>query len=301
MKTTNHYNTSSPEEMEMLYKKFPRTREIAMSGLGEEAQAQMICNYLSNHWAKAWVSNQGLVKTETRKALIAAATAAAIGIVGIADQALAAKFGTQPEDKFLWTIMQIESSNGKDTNHRLMKTGIHAGQHAMGRWGLMPKTVAEVEKRFKLAKTFPILANVNKLDNQELNDFFSEHPNAELIVARALARHIIRIQDGNMAKASYAWLHGHNLTPDRITVDLLKSSDYVQKFAKNSDLNPFKTQTEREKFKNKMKGWLEVRAEKRQELLPDPHKGFDRGYSHEEDKTPTVKDRIVALINRKED
>ena len=48
---------------------------------------------------------------------------------------------------FLKNISQIESRGGEDMNHPEIKSGIHKGTKAIGRYGLMPNTVGEVLNR----------------------------------------------------------------------------------------------------------------------------------------------------------
>lgn len=52
--------------------------------------------------------------------------------------------------EFLDRIAKIESSDDYMAQHRTMKTGIHKGMTAVGRYGLMPFTIAEmVQKKVK--------------------------------------------------------------------------------------------------------------------------------------------------------
>lgn len=150
-------------------------------------------------------------------------------------------FGTKPEDRFLWSIMQVESSGGKNTRHKKMKTGMHAGDHAMGRWGLMPKTVKDIVSRVSAAgKADDSMKHLSSLDNTQMDKFFKENPTVELSLARLLARHVMRRQSYNNAKAAYAWLHGHNLHGNEIPSEDVHAEPYVQKFMRANKFNPIR-------------------------------------------------------------
>lgn len=107
--------------------------------------------------------------------------------------------------RFLDAIKQVESSGGKNLNHPVIESGIHAGQSAIGSYGLMPNTIKEIKKRFPA----------------------SVETNNEDILARKLAEYIAKKTGNDKEAMAASWFYGHNLPPERL--EKLKSSSYVKK------------------------------------------------------------------------
>lgn len=130
---------------------------------------------------------------------------------------------------FLKNISQVESSGGKDYSHDLIQSGIHAGDKAIGRYGLMPNTVSEVLNRMKISGTItPELEKLKTLDHPTLKQTLETNPELEDQIAEALAGKVLdRQQDEE--KAAYSWHQGHNLTPDKVS-QKYKNNDYVKKY-----------------------------------------------------------------------
>lgn len=125
---------------------------------------------------------------------------------------------------FLNTIKMVESSNCKNTNHKIIQTGIHKGDGARGCFGLMPNTFKELKKRFPEIKhkmvsvkgKGPIVAN------QEL-------------LARYLAIHLYKRTKGDLDSMAAGWFYGHNLPLDKLKS--YRNSNYVTHFNKYLRLN----------------------------------------------------------------
>lgn len=182
-------------------------------------------------------------------------------------------FGDKPEDRFLWSIMQLESSGGRNTRHRTIKTGLHAGKHAMGRWGLMPDTVKEITSRAqKAGKSSGALDALASMDHKQMDKFFRQNPTVELTIARKLAQHVLRRQGYNPEKAAYAWNHGHNLLHDELPSEDVHESDYVKKFLKVNKLNPIRPKrvdhvkkSDGSTFRERFHDWKDRRDEEARE------------------------------------
>lgn len=133
--------------------------------------------------------------------------------------------------QFLKNILQIESSGGKDTDHRRMTAGMHKGEAAMGGYGIMPNTAEEFIGRRKRRGQFgPDEAIMSQLSGEELKEFLQSQPRVEENLAEDIAKHVQRRSKGNAEKAAYMWNMGHNLSADKITQEMLDASPYVQKF-----------------------------------------------------------------------
>lgn len=131
------------------------------------------------------------------------------------------------KEQFLKLIKQIESSNGKDTDHTPMSSGMHKGEAAIGSYGLMPNTVNEIVTRSKDRG----LASIKDMSPSEKKSFIESNPDIEEKLAGNLAEHVLNKQK-DPEKAAYSWLMGHNLSPDAIEKRKYKDSDYVKKFNK---------------------------------------------------------------------
>lgn len=131
---------------------------------------------------------------------------------------------------FLDPIGQIESSGGKNFNHRLMTSGPHKGHRAIGTYGLMPNTVDEIINRMTEDGTITDeIAALKNMSPEEKKRVIEENPNYENRLARYLAGRVLDRQH-DPEKAAYSWIQGHNLTPQEIDAKNYKDHDYVKKF-----------------------------------------------------------------------
>lgn len=135
-----------------------------------------------------------------------------------------------PTKKFLQNIAEVESSGGQNFNHAEMKAGIHAGDRAIGRYGLMPNTVGEVLNRMRIKGTLtPELQELQQMDGATLKDVLEQNPDIEDKIAETLADRVLSRQQDE-EKAAYSWNQGHNLRPEQIDQVPYKDSDYVRKY-----------------------------------------------------------------------
>lgn len=141
------------------------------------------------------------------------------------------------KEDFLNKISMIESSGGKDLNHKEMTSGIHEGDAALGKYGLMPNTIQEIIRRQR--QRGPLeesLTDIYKQDPNFIKEYFNNNPSSEDEVAGKL---VDKIGLENPDKSAYMWNQGHNLDPNSITDEDLNNSNYVQKF--RSLVNKFAT------------------------------------------------------------
>lgn len=78
-------------------------------------------------------------------------------------------FGQDTIERLLSGLRHIESSDGKDTNHPVLKSGIHKGYSAEGELGMMPITSKEYAEKM-LMEDKP-LTPPEMMENPELVDF----------------------------------------------------------------------------------------------------------------------------------
>jgi hypothetical protein len=114
-------------------------------------------------------------------------------------------------DQFLSLISQLESSGGKNLAHKTIESGIHAGDTAIGQYGLMPNTIEEMARRSGRGP-----ASV---------------PQNEEEIARQLAAQVLSRQPSD-EMAAFSWNQGHNLSPNQIEERNYQEHPYVQRFQK---------------------------------------------------------------------
>lgn len=132
-------------------------------------------------------------------------------------------------DRFLNLISEIESSGGKNFEHPMMESGIHAGEQAIGQYGLMPNTVDELVNRAK--KSGQMTLEMQKIGREpaELKAQIEGDPAMEQTLARQLAEKVLS-KFPNEDMAAYSWNKGHNLTPEQIEQRGYENDPYVVKF-----------------------------------------------------------------------
>jgi hypothetical protein len=134
-------------------------------------------------------------------------------------------------NQFLEDTAFLESSGGKNFNHKQMKSGIHAGHRAAGTYGFMPNTVQELIRRKEMAgediEDFkPIYGSE---DADAVKQFIETNPELEERLARTLAEKVLKKTDYDPEKAQYMWQYGHNMPQDKVN-ELYEDSDRVQKY-----------------------------------------------------------------------
>jgi hypothetical protein len=108
--------------------------------------------------------------------------------------------------RMLNTIESVESNHGKYTEHEGVGGTMHHGEHAFGRFGLMPQTIRETiqmhsDLRGKHAKAL-------NLKGDDMRRYMEDNPGLENAVAQ---KHLQRLEHHfgkDPAKIGYAWLQG---------------------------------------------------------------------------------------------
>jgi len=139
----------------------------------------------------------------------------------------------QKVGSFLNAISMNESSGGRNLNHRQMKGGIHDGDSAVGKYGLMPNTIKETVGR--MGKENPLYRQYRNMDNSQIGESMANNPDHEKEVATHLAN---RLQDkfgGDESKMSYSWNQGSNIKNSAFNEKHgdYKNHDYVKKYHEN--------------------------------------------------------------------
>lgn len=130
--------------------------------------------------------------------------------------------------EFKARLAQIESSGGKDTNHRTITSGVQEGASAYGTYALMPNTVREMENRKRLAGE-SYNPNMLKGNDEVIKAQLAADPTLEQdYVNRVLGQILKKTNDPE--KAMYMYNMGHNKNPDEISLEQLDESVQVKKF-----------------------------------------------------------------------
>lgn len=157
-------------------------------------------------------------------------------------------YGHKPEDKFLQTIMELESTSGMNTNH--------PEPSCIGRWGLMTPTIKDMVRLFDSHNPDMQFAN---LETAQLKQLFKKRPELELHIARILARYVIAKQKGDLVRAAYTWKYGQNIPTTSITDEKLMNEPYIQKF---KEVSGRMVKNKIDDFATKLKTWVGKRKEK---------------------------------------
>ena len=107
--------------------------------------------------------------------------------------------------KMLHTIASVETENGKNMQHKPVG-GIHGGESAFGKYGLMPNTIREtIGMNHDLKQKHKQALN---LKGDDMRRYMEDNPGLEDAVA---AKHLARLEHHfgkDPAKIGYAWLEG---------------------------------------------------------------------------------------------
>lgn len=136
--------------------------------------------------------------------------------------------------RFLHYISQLESSGGKNLEHKQIENGLHAGDVAEGQYGMMPNTMEELSKR-----------NPSSLTKESTPDDY----------ANALGNMVLDKSGNDETLAAGLWKFGQN-TPESKYPEV-REKDYAQAYDKmrneipySLDPNPYNKEKENTRFFN---------------------------------------------------
>jgi len=135
------------------------------------------------------------------------------------------------ELEFLRKTAEIESSGGKNLDHATIKSGVHAGDSAKGRYGLMPNTLDELRNRMLREKLQVPQLDLKTATKEQIAEAVVNNPELEDMFATQLLR-TIKSRGVDDTTANYMWEYGHNKIPDPAKV---KESPRTKKFTEIED------------------------------------------------------------------
>lgn len=125
----------------------------------------------------------------------------------------------------LQAISHVESSGGKNTNHRPMTAGLHRGTRAGGFYGVMPKTV-----KYIIQATPALRAKYETWLNRDAQSITAElnsNRSFDEDVAYAMWKRLRQWYGPEVA--AYAWLHGWGAV-EKVSLEQIRAHSYVRKF-----------------------------------------------------------------------
>lgn len=129
-------------------------------------------------------------------------------------------------EEFRKAIAQLESSNGRNTNHPMVNHGVNKGTKAIGTYALMPATVDELTKKKS------DLAFLASMSPEQKTRYLIQHPETQDILFNQMYDHLDSRYRGNPRMMAEAYNAGMYLPVAKMTPSRLESSDYVNKFDK---------------------------------------------------------------------
>ncbi len=102
-------------------------------------------------------------------------------------------------------VMQ-ETSGGKSQNHREIKSGLNAGSHAFGKYGLTHLAIKEMVQKHPDLKEHSAMLN---MEPKDVNNYMSTHPGLEDKVASHYYDSVAKAVGSKKPSILYhAWLNG---------------------------------------------------------------------------------------------
>lgn len=130
-------------------------------------------------------------------------------------------------DRMLNAISQVESSSGKNINHKPIPGKMHQGESAIGPYGITPSIIRETIKMDPYLKKAH--AKAMHLHGQEMQNYIQDNPGLDRDIAE---RHLRRLEHHfgqNPATLGMAWLDGITGTKQKMKQGMNPSSHWHSK------------------------------------------------------------------------
>lgn len=130
-------------------------------------------------------------------------------------------------------IRTLESSDGVNFEHALIKTGPNAGQRAGGAYGILPNTFRDIviqSKKRNMKVDQSLLVEMKKPSEQITADL-NKNPSLDDKIAELGIRLVNDKTDGNEEKTAYLWRTGHNQSVTQLKKGAM-SHPYVKAYRK---------------------------------------------------------------------
>jgi hypothetical protein len=133
-------------------------------------------------------------------------------------------------EKFLELIRNLESSGGKNVNHKPTASG----KLAIGEYGQMPDTIRELANRARLGKENNMMDDsMVKGSDEYVSQSLAKSPEIRNKYAGQMAKMLLDKTGGDMELAATGWLYGHNHNVDALKKKLENDPEYRKRIQLN--------------------------------------------------------------------
>lgn len=133
-------------------------------------------------------------------------------------------------ETFLKLIKAMESSGGKDLEHKTITKGIHKGDTAVGAYGIMPNTAKEIaQRRIQAGLSTEHDESIRASENSTVEAMLKDNPQLAEEYARYMAEMVLKRNQNDPIAGMTAWHYGHNLPYDRVKRKMQENPAYVKK------------------------------------------------------------------------
>lgn len=131
----------------------------------------------------------------------------------------------------------LETTDGKNLDHKTMEDGLHAGDTAHGTFGLMPNTIKEMANRRRLNKDADELDKaILQAPNEHIPVILQKNPLAQQRYAETMAEKVSETVGDDLPLAAIAWRYGHNLPKERLMEILQQNPGYAKRIQEAMNL-----------------------------------------------------------------
>lgn len=137
----------------------------------------------------------------------------------------------------LKAIAMIESSGGKNIEHKPVNTPMHQGTAAIGRFGMMPVLIKDIVTKNKhLNVKYPHIAQLHPInDYEKLKEYILSNPSVEAHLANTHWINLHNKFNGDEDRMAYAWFNGISKAK-KATDEEVKNHFYVKRYNKYKKL-----------------------------------------------------------------
>lgn len=136
-------------------------------------------------------------------------------------------------DAFRKLMSFLESSGGKNVQHRTIASGPQAGTQAIGEHAIMPNSAQEAANRRIMAGQGDINDQyVKESTSQDVGAMLEGNPDLQERYVNDMMGRLLERTGGDVDLAATGWLYGHNLPKERLEEKLANDPEYQARINK---------------------------------------------------------------------
>jgi len=112
------------------------------------------------------------------------------------------------KDQILDAIKTVESSGGKDTNHKVVNSGLNAGTRSSSAYGVMPITAKDIISKNKNLKAK--YGHLLDMKGDEFHQEYHKDPDLDRTIASHYYDKSAKLFGNDPHKIGYSWLNGRS-------------------------------------------------------------------------------------------